>query len=326
MDTKQEPKTFQVTVNKIGVKPAGAIATLALHKSAEVFKAEFPDTARQLQARSYVDDLGIAAENSELLRKRTKEADAILKHANMAVKKWTYSDDQTGGMVSVGEPVSADAKSDVETERMLGVTWDPAKDSFKFKVVVNLSTLKNKTRTGPNLTKEDLLSTPPQSISRRQYYSLIQSLFDPIELLSPVLLRAKILLRRTWEGSCADIKWDDPLPDDLVKEMIAFLVELFDLEDLDFSRSLWPCEEVIGKPDLVMFSDGSVLAFGAVAYIRWKLKSGGWWTSLIMSKSKIAPKNRITIPWLELNGAVLSKRLREFITNQVDLEFENTWI
>ena len=39
---------------------------------------------------------------------------------------------------------------------MLGVTWDPAKDSLKFKVVVNLSTLKNKTRTGPNLTKEDL--------------------------------------------------------------------------------------------------------------------------------------------------------------------------
>ena len=135
-----------------------------------------------------MDDLGIAAGDSELLRKRTEEADAILKHANMAVKKWTYSGDQTGGMVSVGEPVSADAKSDVETERMLGVTWDPAKDSFKFKVVVNLSTLKNKTRTGPNLTKEDLLSTPPQSISRRQYYSLIQSLFDPIGLLSPVLL------------------------------------------------------------------------------------------------------------------------------------------
>ena len=108
--------------------------------------------------------------------------------------------------------------------------------------------------------------------------------------------------------------------------MIAFLVELFDLEDLEFSRSLWPCEEVIGKPDLVMFSDGSVLAFGSVAYIRWKLKSGGWWTSLIMSKSKIAPKNRITIPRLELNGAVLSKRLREFIASQVDLEFENTWI
>ena len=74
MDPKQEPKTFQVTVNNIGVKPAGAIATLALHKSAEVFKAEFPDTARQLQARSYVDDLGIAAQNSELLRKHTEEA------------------------------------------------------------------------------------------------------------------------------------------------------------------------------------------------------------------------------------------------------------
>ena len=44
-----------------------------------------------------------------------------------------------------------------------------------------------------------------------------------------------------------------------------------------------------------------------------------------MSKSKIAPKNRITIPRLELNGAVLAKRLREFVTGRLDLEFENVF-
>ena len=44
-----------------------------------------------------------------------------------------------------------------------------------------------------------------------------------------------------------------------------------------------------------------------------------------MSKSKIAPKSRLTIPRLELNGAVLSKRLREFVENTLDLEFGNTY-
>ena len=46
---------------------------------------------------------------------------------------------------------------------------------------------------------------------------------------------------------------------------------------------------------------------------------------LILAKSKIAPKIRITVPRLELNGAVLSKRLEEFIASDLDLEFENIY-
>ena len=46
---------------------------------------------------------------------------------------------------------------------------------------------------------------------------------------------------------------------------------------------------------------------------------------LVTSKSKIAPKNRLTIPRLELNGAVLAKRLKEFVTGTLDLNFENIY-
>ena len=123
-------------------------------------------------------------------------------------------------------------------------------------------------------------------------------MFDPIGLLAPVLLRAKMLLRRSWEGDCLNLKWDDPLPQNLVDDMIQFFIELYDLEEIEFSRSLWPKEDVYGKPELIMFSDGSIVAFGTVAYVRWKLQSGKWWTTLVMCKSKIAPKNRITVPCL----------------------------
>ena len=99
-------------------------------------------------------------------------------------------------MVSMGEPARLDLQAGAEAERMLGVTWDPERDSFKFKVVINLSILRNKSCIGPNLTKEDLMTNPPLSITRRQYYSQVQSLFDPIGLLSPVLLRSKILLKK----------------------------------------------------------------------------------------------------------------------------------
>ena len=320
LDTTRDPDTYQVTVNNIGVKPAGVIATLALQKSADTFKEKYAETSRQLKDRSYVDDLGMTAPTMQILKKRTGEADQILKHAAMKVKHWTYSG-ESRFQVDSTDAVKVVSHESSEGERMLGVLWEPIKDIFKFTVRINLSPLKNKMRQGPDLSREKLLSCPPTTITRRQYYSQIQSLFDPIGLLAPILLTAKLLLRRTWEGDCAKLDWDDPLPNNLVKDIVAYFVELYDLEDLEFSRSIWPKEETVGKPDLVCFSDGSEVAFGTAVYIRWLLRSGSYWSTLVMSKSKIAPKNRLTIPRLELNGAVLAKRIREFIVSHVDLNF-----
>ena len=324
LDMHQNPKTYQVLVNNIGVKPAGAIASLALQNSADIYSKEFPITSEQLKKKSYVDDLGLTADNAEDLRKRTMEADKILKHANMKVKQWVLSGDSQESAIEVGEAVSV-VLEDIDCERMLGIKWDPSRDVFRFSVNINLSPLRNKSRTGPNLSREQLLQDPPKSITRREYYSQVQSLFDPMGLLAPVLLKAKILLRKTWEGNCSKLKWDDPLPSELVKLMVDFFVELHDLEAVEFPRSLFPRENVVGGPELVVFSDGSVLAYGSVAYIRWKVDSGSWWSTIVMSKSKIAPKNRISVPRLELNGAVLAKRLKEFIVGEIDLDFQNIY-
>ena len=137
-DTSRVPDTYQVLVNNIGVKPAGAIASLALQKSANLHEDQFPITAQQLVKKSYVDDIGITAKNRETLKKRTVEANQILRHANMEVKQWVLS----------GEGLQLDSidmiSNNVDGEQMLGVLWVPRKDVFKFSVRVNLSLLKNK--------------------------------------------------------------------------------------------------------------------------------------------------------------------------------------
>ena len=103
LDPRSEPETYQVTVNNIGVKPAGAIATLALQKSADIFSEVFPETSTKLKKKSYVDDLGLTGKNAEALIKRTLEADQILNHANMRVKKWVFSGDGVDSIVRVGK-------------------------------------------------------------------------------------------------------------------------------------------------------------------------------------------------------------------------------
>ena len=80
-----------------------------------------------------------------------------------------------------------------------------------------------------------------------------------------------------------------------------------------------------GWPILVVFSDGAALAFGAAAYIRWTLASGGFWSRLIMAKSKIAPKNIVSVPRMELNGALLGNRIKNFILKETNLRFSKVY-
>ena len=151
----------------------------------------------------------------------------------------------------------------------------------------------------------------------------MQTLFDLTSFLLPVLLQGKVILRKTWEAECKDLNWDKLLPRDVTEEIIQFFISLFELEDVKFPRSLWPRSKTVGDPELVVFSDVSIKAFGAMVYIRWKLETRGWWSTLMMSKSKLGPKNRVSIPCMELDGAVLAKRLREFVLLTLNLRFVN---
>ena len=60
-------------------------------------------------------------------------------------------------------------REDMEIERVLGFVWQPVRDVFKFSVKINLSLSKKKSQTGPDLSKEELLTSPPHSISGREY-------------------------------------------------------------------------------------------------------------------------------------------------------------
>ena len=128
------------------------------------------------------------------------EADEILKYGGFRVKDWVYSGDSQP--VEIGELGNNLPLEEAGEERMLGVSWDPKEDTFRFKVRINLTPLKKKLRMGPDITKQELIDSPPKIITRRQYYSQVQSLFDPVGFLSPVLLTAKVLLRKTWENGC----------------------------------------------------------------------------------------------------------------------------
>ena len=225
-------------------------------------------------------------------------------------------------LVRPGE-ASLPGQTSEDNERVLGMDWDPVEDQFRFKVKLNFSPRKRKVRTGPDLNIAQIPAGVPIALTKRMILSQVNGIYDPMGLAGPVTVKAKILTKKLWARE-PRLGWDDPIPDQLRDEWVEFFRELFELEQTTFTRSLKP-EDAVGNPSLIVFSDGSTEAFGACAYARWALRSGGFGCKLIASKTRLAPLRRITIVWIELCGAVLSKRLRAFIEEETRYRFESCY-
>ena len=91
---------------------------------------------------------------------------------------------------------------------------------------------------------------------------------------------------------------------------------------MSFPRSLL----TIGATEqatLCIFSDASQEAFGACAYIRQRRKDYKYEVKLIAAKARVAPLKQLTIPRLELQGAVLASRLTKTIQEESRIKFKD---
>jgi hypothetical protein len=61
--------------------------------------------------------------------------------------------------------------------------------------------------------------------------------------------------------------WDEPVPANVNKEFREVVTHLGELRAITFPRAAKPKEEVVGKPMLLIFGDGSTLASCALAYL-----------------------------------------------------------
>ena len=74
-------------------------------------------------------------------------------------------------------------------ERALGTLWNPNNDTINVKTVMK-----------------------PFPLSKRGLLSFISSVFDPLGLLAPSMLEAKLILQQLWKIS---LDWDEEIPPNL---------------------------------------------------------------------------------------------------------------
>ncbi len=88
MNTERKPDTYLMTAVSFGDKPAGNIAILALRKTAEMGKAEYPQAADVITRSTYVDDIIDSEGSLDEAKRLTNEMDKLIEPGGFKIKHW----------------------------------------------------------------------------------------------------------------------------------------------------------------------------------------------------------------------------------------------
>ena len=308
MDITKEPDIYVITSVSFGDRPAGNIATVALRKTAQKFSMTYPRAVKTITENTYVDDMIDSVDTDEEAQSLSDNIDEILHSGGFKVKKWAVSRSlSTSNMIMNCFPGLND-----DGQKVLGMYWKLNSDSFKFKVRLNFSPKVRKRQTGRNLSRQEVPELIPKELTKRMILSQVNGIYDPLGLASPVIMKAKILMRKFHIEGLKHLDWDDVIPAQFRDEWIDYFTELFQMEDISFVRCIKSTNSV-GDPILILFSDASGDAYVVCAYLRYEQNDGSFQSRLIMSKSRLSPLRIISIVRLELCGAVLSARLKKYL-------------
>ena len=158
--------------------------------------------------------------------------------------------------------------------------------------------------------------------TKRGVLSGLSMVFDPLGLVSPFVLRAKALVQRLW---AMELTWDEPLSGGELEMWKMWLSELPCLGEVEVPRcykSDTPENASLALCQLHVFCDASEVAFGAVAYVRMSFTDGTHSTSLVMSRTRLAPLKKMTIVRLELQAAVLGARLANRVKHELSYQID----
>lgn len=182
--------------------------------------------------------------------------------------------------------------------KTLGIIWSIHDDKISYSV--------HSIKITKNLTKQSLLSD-------------IAKIYDPLELLGPIILYAKKLMQDVWRSG---LNWDESVPQSIYTEWTEFTRQLDLINQFSIDRTL-----LTGNHREIQvhgFCDASNVGYGAVIYVRSIDECGSPNVRILCAKSRVAPLKTVTIPRLALCGAMLLTRLFCEVNRVLNVSSNNT--
>ncbi|XP_018363692.1 PREDICTED: uncharacterized protein LOC108761581 [Trachymyrmex cornetzi] len=179
---------FELTTITYGTASAPYLAQRCLKQLALDNSQTYPGAAATIQNDFYMDDLITGSDSVSHLQQLKQEIVKILATAGLELRKWNSNVLELLSNSENERPLAS--KEEVKT---LGIHWNAQEDMFKFKVTIPREACK----------------------SKRGILSVIAQIYDPLGLIGPVMVKAKLFIRSLWKLS---VNWDDKLPSEFMFE------------------------------------------------------------------------------------------------------------
>ncbi|XP_062134788.1 uncharacterized protein LOC133844705 [Drosophila sulfurigaster albostrigata] len=275
---------FELNTVTFGVNCAPYLAIRVLHQLANDVRDRYPLASDIIANYMYVDDVLAGAHTKQAAVSAIDELRTALESAGFPLRKWTSNSKDVLRRIPKDHLLCADFLEidEASVAKTLGIRWRATSDEFFF-------------------VTAEMVSKP--SFSKREVLSQIAKLFDPAGWLAPVVIWAKIFMQEIWKQ---EIGWDDSLPADLTEQWTSFLRNYSSLQDIRIPR--WTNYAPGAKIQFHGFCDASQSAYGAALYARVET-AGQVSVSLLAAKTRVAPIKTVSLPRLELCGALLLAEL-----------------
>ena len=182
------------------------------------------------------------------------------------------------------------------SQKTLGMLWLIQPDKYGFEIYI-----------------KDKPST------RRGMLSTLYSLYDPLGLLSPVVLPAKQMLQ---ELCRMKIGWDGDVPEEIRRKWSKWLTSIPELQHFTVQRCWNPVRFENAEVQVHHFADASETGYGTATYLRLSNETGDVECNLIMSKARVALLKQVSIPRMELSAATLAVKVDTMLKQELDVHGE----
>ena len=294
-DENRNKKFYRFKVHCFGNRSSPAVAIFAIKHHAELHKDQYPRAVETILESTIVDDNCDSVETREDALKLISDLRTLYSTAGMEIRKWASNDKEIMANMSDEDKATNvvfsydfEPDSNMPKIKALGIIWIAEPDILTFLAEFDLN----------------------QIWTKRTVLSAYSKLFDPIGLIAPVAITARIVTQACWRHG---LGWDETLPEKILKRWKIWVDSLSDLPKLKINRGHKPTIGQIESEEVHIFCDGSLHAYGAVAYNVCKLADKTVYSNIIMSKARVAPLKGETSNKLELRGAVCAATVAKVI-------------
>ena len=303
-DVHQPLAEYRMAVHLFGAVSSPSCANYALKRTAKDNEGVMnPEVLETIKKNFYVDDLLKSVASEEQAIRLIRDLKTTCATGGFKLTKWVSSSQAVLASIPEEDRASKEIKdvnlekSETPLERALGIQWNISSDTLCFKI-----------------------SPKQQPCTRRGILSIVNSLYDPLGFLTPMVLPAKRIIQ---ELCRSNLGWDSEIPVSLAKRWETWVRALGQLEDLNISRCYKPKDfSNMYKAQLHHFCDASEVGYGTVSYLRLTDSRGLTHVAFMMGKGRVAPLKPVTIPRLELAAAVLAVRINSMLERELELTLE----